>query len=305
MALWKHISESVNETLQYVKDRQQGLEQPLKTSWSFLNRALLGGLMPHQVTVYGGLSGSGKTLFGSQLESSVATLNDNVYVLSFNFEMMAKMLLLRKISAKSKKSLHALLSVDYPLSEEDYVAARDYALTLKDLPIYYVEDPRIVEQMKEIFREFAKNYLSKNPKARFLVEVDHTLLARKRSSQDANSMLAELSEWVNEDKKLYPVHFILFNQLNRNIESEERMRKPSILNYPQRSDLYYAEVIYHVADNVIIGHRPHLLNLKDYGPDKIYCSEETLFMHYIKVRNGEPCIKKCRIDGKTMTIIEE
>jgi replicative DNA helicase len=305
MAIWKHIGEASLETAKYIERRKLGLEKPLATCWPTLNKTFLGGIIPHEVTVIGGLSGSGKTLFGSQLETSVCELNPGrVLVLSFNFEMMARMLLLRKISAKSKRSIHELLSVEKPLSDEDEAEAKRLLSTLNHYPIYYVEKPRTVGDLDTIVREFNKA-LNPNADKTLLVSLDHTLLAKKKSAQNANDLVAEISEWVIDAKKELPVHFALFNQLNRNIESEERVRKPSILNYPMRSDLYYSETIYHAADNVIINHRPSLLNLSKYGPESIPCSDETLFMHYIKMRNGDPIIKKCRIDGKTMSIIED
>lgn len=305
MAIWKHVSDAVIETAKYIEDRKLGVEKPLLTCWPTFNKTLLGGIIPHEVTVVGGLSGSGKTLFGSQLETSVCELNPGkVLVLSFNFEMMARMLLLRKISAKSKKSIHELLSVEKPLSDEDVNEAKRLLANLKDYPIYYVEKPRIIADLDTIVRTFNRE-MNPNRDKTLLISLDHTLLAKKKSGQNANDLVAEISEWVIDAKKELPAHFVLFNQLNRAIEAEERMRKPSILNYPIRSDLYYSETIYHAADNVIINHRPSLLNLKKYGPDNIPCSEETLFMHYIKVRNGDPIIKKCRIDGKSMSIIED
>lgn len=300
--MFKPIKTAADEALQFIINRREGLEKPLKTRWPKLNKTLLGGLNWHEVTMVGGMSGSGKTLFASQLESDVCELNkdQDFVVLSFNFEMMARMLLLRKLSSKSKKSISELLSVDLPLSTDEIEEARAYLSELHDYPIYYVETPASVAAMRKIVKLFYEEH--KKP---FLCLIDHTLLARKAGAQSTNEMIAELADWLIEDKKVYPAHFLLLNQLNRNIESEERLRKPSILNYPTRSDLYYVESLYHACDNVIINHRPSLLNMTQYGPDKIPVNKDSLFNHCIKVRNGETVIIKSRIDGKTMTILEE
>jgi replicative DNA helicase len=300
--IFKPIKIAADEALKFIIDRQSGQERPLKTRWPKLNRTLLGGLNWHEVTMVGGMSGSGKTLFASQLESDLCELNkdQDFAILSFNFEMMARMLLLRKLSSKSKRSISDLLSVEIPLSSQDIDEAKKYLESLHDYPIYYSETPATVSAMKKTVELFYKQV--NKP---FVCIIDHTLLTRKGSGQNTNDMVADIADWLIEDKKIYPAHFVLLNQLNRNIESEERMRKPSILNYPTRSDLYYVEALYHACDNVIINHRPYLLNQTQYGPDKIPVTKDTLFNHCIKVRNGETVIIKSRIDGKTMTIFEE
>jgi replicative DNA helicase len=300
--MFKPIKTAADEALQFIIDRQTGTEKPLKTRWPKLNKTLLGGLNWHEVTMVGGMSGSGKTLFASQLESDLCELNkdQDFAILSFNFEMMARMLLLRKLSSKSKKSISDLLSVDIPLTQEEINEAKQYLQQLHDYPIYYSETPSSVPMMRKAISLFYQQV--KKP---FVCIIDHTLLTRKGAGQNTNDMVADIADWLIEDKKIYPVHFVLLNQLNRNIESEERLRKPSILNYPTRSDLYYVEALYHACDNVIINHRPHLLNMTQYGPDKIPVGKDTLFNHCIKVRNGETVIIKSRIDGKTMTIQEE
>jgi len=56
-----------------------------------------------------------------------------------------------------------------------------------------------------------------------------------------------------------------------------------------RSDLFASDSIFHASDFVIALSRPELLHLAKYGPDRLVV-ENKVYMHFLKVRDGEQCI---------------
>jgi hypothetical protein len=77
---------------------------------------------------------------------------------------------------------------------------------------------------------------------------------------------------------------ILLNQLNQNIERTERRTKP-VLHYPIKSDLHQGAQVWWACDNVIIFHRPELLNIDRYGVGKLN-SKDLVHAAVIKSRRG-------------------
>src|SRR3990167_8568935 len=99
---YRPIRDSVIEAVQYIGDRKDGSIKSLKTPWDSLNRASMNGLVWYDIVGIGGMSGSGKTAICSQLESGLVELNSYqpISVLSFNFEMLARNLVTRKLATE-------------------------------------------------------------------------------------------------------------------------------------------------------------------------------------------------------------
>ena len=55
--------------------------------------------------------------------------------------------------------------------------------------------------------------------------------------------------------------------MNRNIEQPERIINPTN-HYPMRSDLSTSDFIFQSSDYVIVLHRPELLGITAYGPQR-------------------------------------
>ena len=93
---------------------------------------------------------------------------------------------------------------------------------------------------------------------------------------------------LNNDEKIIKISFVLISQMNRNIEVSERIQNPD-LHYPKKQDLFGADACYMYSDLVIVTHRPEMLGIRAYGPRR-WPTENAIFWHYLKVREGEPCI---------------
>ena len=56
---FRHISQPVEEIVQYISDRSTGKTRSLRTRWDKLNRACNGGIEPNALYTIAGISGSG------------------------------------------------------------------------------------------------------------------------------------------------------------------------------------------------------------------------------------------------------
>lgn len=75
--------------------------------------------------------------------------------------------------------------------------------------------------------------------------------------------------------------------MNRNIEAPDRINNPS-MHYPMRSDISSADTIFHASDYVICIHRPELLNIQQYGPNRLLVKNK-VYLHILKNRDAGEC----------------
>ncbi len=281
--------EAARAELAYMQGRRDGTIKSLSTGWPKFDSVHMGGLELGWIVLIGGISGSGKTALLSMMENAFFDHNDmDVAVLSFSFEMSARRLMGRKISAKLRKSVKQLYSADMYNNLNDNDLDKITADILPEISSYditYVEIPATVLEMSENIDTFVEN---KKGKDAYIFMLDHTLLT-KYSSSGERGTLGEIGELFNEKRKKYPNSlYIALSQLNRDIESTAR-RESFVGHYPVRSDIYGADTLYHIADAVIIIHRPEQLNIGAYGPDKLNPTNR-IFCHHLKVRDGYPAI---------------
>ena len=127
----KSFKEAAAEELKYMQMRKEGKITSLKTRWNKFNQVSMNGLEWGSITTIAGISGSGKTAILNEMETSLFELNpdDDFAVLSFNFEMVARRLVGRKISAKLNKTMKQLYSADMVdihsnITNEEYIEAQ-------------------------------------------------------------------------------------------------------------------------------------------------------------------------------------
>lgn len=308
----KHITQAVEEEITYIENRKSGEEKSLKTSWKCFNAAGLNGLTFNEVNLIGGLSGSGKSLIINQLETALFELNKDIdfIMVTFTFEMSARRQIGRKFSTKLKKSIQQLYSADIEnkaknISDKGIDEAKNVGNELSKYPIYYVEIPGTLEEMEQVLKHIANTILK--PGQGMIVSMDHTLLAKKIGQQTTNTMLYDLADKLNLWKKIFPACFIVLSQLNRSIESEERMSTiPSKLHmhYPKKEDFSHSDGLFQCADLVMISHKPNMLNLPFYGTNKDSTNDTDIYWHFLKTRNSSPFFTKMRGDFEHMEIHE-
>ena len=289
-----HVSEAYDQALVYAQKRRTGEIKSIKTPWSKFNEVSMDGLEWNSLTVIAGRPGSGKTLIGSMISREAFKLNpdQDFCVLDFQFEMLARNIALREISGSTGIHVRKLSSVGAKLSDDDLESAVNYCKAHSDREVYTFEKPLTVDQMREKILEFYK--IKRKP---MLVTIDHSLLLKKSASEkDRIDTLYNLGNMLAETRRQIPVCFIVLSQLNREIESTERLKPNNIGNFVKDSDVFGADALLQFTDILIGINRPAKYGLTSYGPEKIPVDMDTLAVHFLKVRNGEPRLTLFRAD---------
>ena len=135
----------------------------------------------------------------------------------------------------------------------------------------------------------------------FIIVYDHALLTKQVGS--VLETISELERVFIQVKKLPMTSIIQLAQMNRNIESSERINN-SMSHYPMRSDLSSSDAIFQASDYVCVIHRPEILNIQEYGPNHLPTSNK-VYIHMLKHRDaGKPCILEFENDLAFNNLIE-
>lgn len=289
-----HIAESYEQAIVYAQKRKSGEIKSLKTPWSKFNEVSMDGLEWNSLTVIAGRPGSGKTLIGSMISREAFKLNpdQDFCALDFQFEMLSRNVALREISGNTGINVRTLSSVGTKLTNDDLNAAIKYCNDNKNKEIYTYERPLTVEAMREGIFKFYE--LKKKP---VIITIDHSLLLKRSASEkDRIETLYNLGNMLAETRRQLPVCFIILSQLNREIESTERLVKNSVGNFVKDSDVFGADALLQFTDILVGINRPAKYGLTTYGPDRIPVDMNTLAVHFLKVRNGEPKLTLFKAD---------
>jgi replicative DNA helicase len=171
---------------------------------------------------------------------------------------------------------------------------------LKEYPIYFIDNPDTPMQVEQTIKDFYKTYV-KDKKKHFIITYDHTLLTKQVGS--VLETTAELERVFIQAKKLPMTSVIQIAQMNRNIESSERINNP-LSHYPMRSDLSSSDAMFQASDYVLVMHRPEILNIQEYGPNRLP-TQNKIYMHMLKNRDaGKPCILEFENDLMFNNLIE-
>jgi len=287
----RNIKDPTNEIVKYIADRRAGIVRSLKTRWPKFNEQCMGGIEPNTIYTVAGISGSGKSAFANSLETDLFDLNPETefVVLSFNFEMLSSRQVGRKISYKLAKTTQQLYgSGKEKLNEAEYHAVLEEARKIERYPIYYVDVPGNVDEIKTTILHFME--LPEIKGKWVVIFLDHTLLTKGRLGNSERETLSDLQHMFMEIKKYGSNTVVQLSQLNREIETTERIVKPN-LHFPIRRDIFGSESIFQASDYLFVLHRPELLGIKEYGPSG-WDVPNLIYMHILKNREGKPAIIK-------------
>lgn len=298
---FKSISEVADESLEYIRKRKDKTIVPLKTRWNKFNKVCCGGIEPNMIVTIAGGSGSGKSAFANTLETDLIDLNPDqeIVILSFSYEMLSYRQVGRKLSNKLRKTTAELYSSDQSLSNTEFNKIEEVADKIKKYPIYYIDTPSTVENMEKTIDYFHENIA----KGKWLIVIlDHALLVDGQGESERGTIV-DLQKMFIRKKKLSNTSIIQISQMNRNIEQPDRINNPS-MHYPMRSDLAASDAIFQASDYVTALSRPELLNITAYGIDRLPVKDK-VYLHFLKVRDGEPFILEFENELKYGNLVEK
>lgn len=298
---FRSISEVADESLEYIRKRKDKTIVPLKTRWNKFNKVCCGGIEPNMIITIAGGSGSGKSAFANTLETDLIDLNPDqeIVILSFSYEMLSYRQVGRKLSNKLRKTTAELYSSVQSLSNTEFNKIEEVADKIKKYPIYYIDTPSTVENMEKTIDYFHENIA----KGKWLIVIlDHALLVEGQGESERGTIV-DLQKMFIRKKKLSNTSIIQISQMNRNIEQPDRINNPS-MHYPMRSDLAASDAIFQASDYVTALSRPELLNITVYGIDRLPVKDK-VYLHFLKVRDGEPFILEFENELKYGNLVEK
>lgn len=298
----KTIGQATSEAVAYIKARKEHSIESLKTRWSKLNKCCMGGIEPNTIYTITGISGAGKSSVANTIETDLIDLNPekDVIVLSFTLEMPSFKQVGRKLSSKLRRTTSTLYSANGDLDDSTYFKVLGIAKSLSKYNIYYVDTPTTPRGVEDTIYSFYNNYV-KDKHQYFVVIYDHALLTSQAGS--TLDTLSDLQKLFIKVKKLPLTSVIELSQMNRNIEAPERINNNSN-HFPMRSDISSSDSIFQASDYVIVIHRPELLGIIEYGPNR-WPVNNKVYMHILKNRDaGKPAILEFENDLMFNNLIE-
>lgn len=296
------MSVVAQEAINYIAGRREHNIVSLKTRWEKFNKQCMGGIEPNTVYTIAGISGSGKSSFANLIQTDLIDLNphEDIIILTFSLEMVGFRQVGRTLSNKLRRTTSTLYSSETDLDDETFRKVIAVSNQLKEYPIYFVDAPGTPMQVEQIIRSFYNQYVKGTGK-HFVIIYDHALLTKQVGS--VIETISELERVFIQVKKFPFTSVIQIAQMNRNIEAPERINNP-LSHYPMRSDISSSDAIFQASDYVLVLHRPEILNIQEYGPNKLPTVNK-VYIHILKNRDaGRPCILEFENDLMYNNLIE-
>ena len=289
---FRTMKEVIDETLQYIIDRKEGRIKSLRTGFKKLDKSMIDGIEWNSTLTIGGRPSVGKSAYSDCLVEGAFTNNlgenglPDFELLDFNWELSAKVMLIRRLSAALKKTYKHIISADNnELSDEELQDVMDVFHERYDkLPVTFCEEPLSTKEFADTVKRFCDSRKGKN----VLVRVDHTLLTRQSASENSQvQMLLNLLMEANVIKKNYPVIFMFLTQINRDIE--DRQEDGTDRAFPRQGDVYGGDASAMFSETILLLNKPAKYGITYYGNrgGGITCEQNDLFAHMVKNRNAE------------------
>lgn len=305
----KQMPEIVNDAIKFIESRQKGLEPSLKVKSKKINDTFLDGFDWGRIATVAGMSGAGKSTLVRQWLTEITEINEQpIEVLSFQFEMMSTDEVARDVATKVDKTVKEIYSAGTALSEADLKKVKEELTKLSEYNFNIVDNRGTVREIKDTITNFVETKKLADSKKGLIITIDNSLLVKREDGQGEKDCIDELMFTLVEIKKYLAsigvkTLIFLISQLNRNIESVERVTNPK-LHYPNKNDLFGASSVYNASDYVIITHKPCIIDGLGnwYGPSRkgwpqglpvfnpSNPAQPMIYFHIIKERFGNPSI---------------
>jgi replicative DNA helicase len=287
----KFIHEIYEEGLQYIKDRRDGRIKSFKTPWIGLNDATLNGLEWGSLLTIGARPGQGKTLMVGQIlrESYKQNPDQHFNILEFQFEMGPKQSASREFAAQVALDYNQVLSTkeqlsDFAVQHLEKFTKHSRELASKGVFRLQINKPCNWKQIREYVHYYYDDMGSKP----LIVTIDHSWLIKQASDEKEKlNTLYNTVEMLMNLKNELPIIVMMITQLNRTLDEASRKTPGSIANYPTSSDIFGGDALMQGSDAVIAMARPGINGIKQYGPDKLPCDTNLVYLHPLKLRNSK------------------
>ncbi len=312
MIHFKSITEAIEETSKYVEDRMTGKITSLRTGLKKLDKCTIDGIEWNSTITIGGRPSVGKSAYSDCIVEGAFASNlvdgkPDFLLLDFNWELSSRVMLLRRLSARMRKTYKHIVSAENgPIVQAELDEIKDILYKYYgDLPITFCEEPLTVKQFSDAVRAFCE----KNPGKKVLIRVDHTLLTRMLASDGGQvQMLLNLLAAANILKKEFPVIFMFLTQINR--EFEVRQEDGSDGAFPRQGDVYGGDAAAMFSETILLLNKPAKYGIRQYGKrntdHSMLVEDDDLFAHIVKNRNSEgDMILRYKENFKHMSIIEQ
>lgn len=255
----ENVFDSVTDAFKDLKKIQSGEDALLKTGDEMID-SHLGGLLPGDVVILGGRSGTGKSeklykLINQCLDKKINPMAEEYVSLEYSMEMKMLNKTVREIHRLTGKPKSKILTEEF--TEEEKKIVSDYYISLKDDRRKVVQEPVTPEEYYQMTRQFC---LDNSDKKAILISSDHILL---HTGSDKFKVLEKITEYTNLLKLEFKnVYFILISQLNRSSYPEVKERNNKLR--PSNTWLYGSSFMEHIASYIIIVENPFRMGISEY-----------------------------------------
>lgn len=253
------VYEKATEAFEKLKKLQTGKEKLVKTGYEAID-CHLDGLLPSDVIVIAGNSGTGKTetlykMIDRILSTDINKDAENFASLEFSLEMPMLNKLIRKISSELGIKKGEVISKEF--SEDQRKLVIDYYMSLKDSRRLVVDTPTTPLEFKQLCTEFCEERKDKDA---LFISLDHSLLLKIANKQEG---IEQLADYINELRGEFKnVYFIILTQLNRS--SLGVVKEKSNEMRPLNSWIYGSSVLEHLASYIVIITNPFKQGIDNY-----------------------------------------
>ena len=251
---------ALDKAFSQIKAIQRGEIPPIKTGVSHLDGFLPAGLN-NQWVFFGSRPSMGKTHMAQILKRNLLDKEINplvdIAVLTLNWEMQLKSLLLRDMKQALNKGIRDILSKEF--SKEEGQKANEAVKQYYNPNTLDFDQTIQGEEFKYLIRKFRQKHEGKE----IVVIIDHVhVLLTKKEIDEFNRVCNDLK------KEFTDVSFIVFFQLRRDIENRWRGTGEVKVNpknfLPNSSDIYNTDTLYQFADIILTSVIPQVVDMDEY-----------------------------------------